>query len=238
MTSLVRHIETLFHFAHSPTLRPALQPETFISPVPRQTRTVKLPSSVEEWKIFLEVASRDHGGCGHVGSAARILKVFGTRDRECPVHAECALIHYLQGKQNNDWDNVPAFTYIGVSKLSCSSCRVWIELFNEENNGLKFYTRGSHGKWYWPWGMPGEGDPLDQERLGKMAARVLDSYKTHLQTPVDTGKAERVLSDSTVASSSGAKSIAEEETIGHPAGGVIDTLMKIPDRKREQGMRK
>jgi len=59
----------------------------------------------------------------------------------------------LSGKISEEWKFVPVFSYLGVSKLSCSPCQAWIEAYNRRDE-LKFYTRGSHGKWYWPWAIP------------------------------------------------------------------------------------
>ncbi|KAG0632749.1 hypothetical protein HOY80DRAFT_897586, partial [Tuber brumale] len=67
------------------------------------------------------------------------------------------------------------FSYIGVSKLSCSACRIWIEAFNELSR-RRVYTRGLHGKWYWPWGIPRAEGPL----VGVMARKVLDEYLAYL----------------------------------------------------------
>ncbi|RPA89588.1 hypothetical protein L873DRAFT_1822582 [Choiromyces venosus 120613-1] len=213
LTSLTRHIECLFSFANSPRLRPALQYQMSISTVPGQTRTVELPGSQEQWEPFLEVAAakilpwqQDYAG--------KLAENFQKNIRVCPVHCECALIQYLTTRHGDSWDNVPAFIYIGVSKLSCSACRVWIEAFNEVGQ-LKFYTRGSHGKWYWPWGMPtaeeslgevmaGEssGEVAPQKSLGEtMAGKISLEYTKCLE--------ERELyrsdSDSTYASLSGGK---------------------------------
>ena len=51
------------------------------------------------------------------------------------------------------WGGVPAFSYIGVSKLCCAPCHLWIQSYNDLP-GPKFYTRGKHGKWYRGWLMP------------------------------------------------------------------------------------
>jgi len=40
----------------------------------------------------------------------------------------------------HDWDLVPPFTYIGVSKLSSSACSTWIQVWNNQG-GPKFNTR-------------------------------------------------------------------------------------------------
>jgi len=65
------------------------------------------------------------------------------------------------GSPTENWGGVPAFTYITVSKLSCAPCQLWIEGYNSLP-GPSFYTRGNHGKWYWPWMMP----ELNKEHLG------------------------------------------------------------------------
>ncbi|KAG0633394.1 hypothetical protein HOY80DRAFT_872124, partial [Tuber brumale] len=136
----------------SPRLQPALRYRLLISAVPEKTHTVKLPASPEEWKSFLEVACHKR----YDFQKPRVVELaerFGSSKWVCPVHCECRLIIDLQTRQGNQWDHVPPFNYIGVSKLSCSACRIWIEAFNERSV-RKFYTRGSHGKWYWPWGIP------------------------------------------------------------------------------------
>jgi len=79
-------------------------------------------------------------------------------------------IQYLKRNQEDARANVPPFNYIGVSKLSCSPCHMWIEAFNELG-GRQYYTRGCHGKWYWPWGMPavGGGGGLKGMMVGKIS---------------------------------------------------------------------
>jgi len=103
--------------------------------------------------------------------AVELAKTFGSKEWVCPVHCECGLILYLQTKRHDEWDHVPPFGYIGVSKLSCSACRIWIEAFNERSM-QKFYTRGSQERWYWPWGIPIAEGPL----VGLMAQKILDKY--------------------------------------------------------------
>jgi len=51
------------------------------------------------------------------------------------------------------WGGVPVFSYIGVSKLSCTPCQLWIQGYNALP-GPSLYTRGNHGKWYRGWLMP------------------------------------------------------------------------------------
>ena len=70
------------------------------------------------------------------------------------------------------WKDIVPFSYIGVSKLSCSPCQIWIQGYNKVQ-GPKFYTRGSHGKWYWPWGIA----QLDEIILSRhMVTEVSNAY--------------------------------------------------------------
>jgi len=173
LTSLPQHIESLFGFAHSPRLRPAWLYRITIIGVPRRTRTVQLPSSKEEWNRFLvNACQRSYNW--QEREARRLSGRFWPGKYKCAVHSECKLIHYLEITHKNQWDNVPPFSYIGVSKLSCPACRIWIKAFNKLG-GRQFYTRGAHGKWYWPWGMPNMEGPLRQV----VAKKVLKEYIAH-----------------------------------------------------------
>ncbi|KAG0632819.1 hypothetical protein HOY80DRAFT_721270 [Tuber brumale] len=170
LTSLTRHIECLITFANSPRLRPALQYRMSISTVPGQTRTVELPGSQEQWKPILEVAAAKilpWQKC----DARELAERFGGTIHVCPAHCECTIIQYLMTRHGDSWDNVPPFSYIGVSKLSCGACRLWLEAFNEVGQRT-FYTRGSHGKWYWPWGMPTAEESLGEVVDGELSRKV------------------------------------------------------------------
>ncbi|PUU81796.1 hypothetical protein B9Z19DRAFT_1062367 [Tuber borchii] len=77
--------------------------------------------------------------------------------------------------ESKGWEMVPAFSYIGVSKLCCAACKMWIEGYNQQE-GPEFYTRGSHVKWYWPWGLP----QLNEDVLSKyMVKKITSAYRQH-----------------------------------------------------------
>ncbi|KAG0128493.1 hypothetical protein HOY82DRAFT_24952 [Tuber indicum] len=224
LTSLSRHIDSLIGFAHSPRLRPTLQYEISIFPVPNQPRNVRLPTSRKEWESFLETAYGDHES-SQEANAVKLSQRFRFENYECPVHCECALIQYLQVNQHNDWDNISAFSYIGVSKLSCSACRTWIEAFNQQG-GPQFYTRGSHGKWYWPWGLPREEslEEVGQSLGGKMALKVFKEYLTQMGLPKPRG---RKPSDSSGVSESGAEDRLADDEAARGAADRNTALQKF-----------
>jgi len=184
LTSLTRHIECLISFANSPRLRYALKYQMSTATVPEQTRAIALPESQEQWEHILEVAAGNKLPWQE-GDAMRLAKGFKENIRVCSPHCECALTQYLTTRHGDSWDNVPAFSYIGVSKLSCSACRFWLEAFNEVGQ-RKFYTRGSHGKWYMPWAMPRAkeslGEVVLEESLGEtMAVKISREYIKYLK---------------------------------------------------------
>ena len=72
------------------------------------------------------------------------------------VHCECKLVlHFLKQSPNQP----RPYSYIGVSKLSCRGCNVFLSALNKVF-GSKFYTKGCHHKWYYPWRFP----PLTEKR--------------------------------------------------------------------------
>ncbi|KAG0632849.1 hypothetical protein HOY80DRAFT_897457 [Tuber brumale] len=206
-----------------------------ISTVPGQTRTVELPGSQEQWKPILEVVA-DRILPWQEGYAGKLAEHHEENIRVCPAHCECSLIQYLTTRHNDSWDKVPAFSYVGVTKLSCSACRIWLEAFNEAGQ-RKFYTRGSHGKWYWPWGMPTAEASLGEATAGEspgeitleksleeaIAAKISREYIKYLKEQ----KLYRSGSDSTDASLSGGKrqlSDAQMESVRSDLDGAMQQL--------------
>jgi len=145
-----------------------------IDRVPAQTRTVQLPNSKEQWVSILRTISLK-AFQWQGGVASKLLAMLHEPQEDCTVHCECSLIRHLGIKDGSEWDNVPPFHYIGVSKLSCSACHLWIKAFNKVFEH-KFYTRGSHGKWCWPWGMA----EVEGVQMG-LVKRVCDEYRAHLR---------------------------------------------------------
>lgn len=91
------------------------------------------------------------------------------------VHCECALAaHY---ERHRGATTTPPFSYIGVSKLSCMPCHLWLHAL-ATSTGRHYYTRGTHGKWYRGWRTPGPwvgGDTayLEQLMRGVLVERLM-----------------------------------------------------------------
>ena len=157
-----------------------------ISRVPDQTRTVELPQTCEGWLSVLQrVSNKPYDSQSEM--AIKLAK--DVSPGVFHVHCECALIHHLQANDGTSWDAVPSFNYIGVSKLSCSACHLWVEAFNDQNR-REFFTRGSCGKFYWHWVMP-EGEALKKSFVEKVSKL----YIAYLVEELRRSKAESYSSD-------------------------------------------
>jgi OTT_1508-like deaminase len=105
------------------------------------------------------------------------------------VHCECKLALYFLKQHRNQ---PRPYSYIGVSKLSCRGCNIFLSAVNKVF-GSNFLTKGCHHKWYYPWRFP----PLTERR-----ARVAqEMYKQLCMTFSRTYggfcvKRKRILSDS------------------------------------------
>jgi len=90
------------------------------------------------------------------------------------VHCECALIGYLRSLPPSQ---SPPLGYLGVSKLSCKACTIYIEACNTTWAGARhanFYTRGTHQKWHYPWGFPASDNSVADAFCGLVEAEITE----------------------------------------------------------------
>jgi hypothetical protein len=83
--------------------------------------------------------------------------------------------------------NLPkAYSYIGVSKLSCNGCDSFIKAFNREN-GSHWITKGCHGKSYYPWMFPQpfpSYEPVLLSTYSDIVVRWVNSYRGYAVSSV------------------------------------------------------
>lgn len=185
VTSHHRYFTELVGFAHSPrlhrffSLHPTIAsvPDYFDS-VPRYT----LPATQAAWLVILQDICSDAPELTE--KPALLRKVSTTlhneisgNDQDPCVHSECALVAHYELHRGHGIP--PPFSYIGVSKLCCMPCHLWLQALSERT-GRNYYTRGSHGKWYRGWRAPNLGsadggvwDTGHTELLRKAMADVL-----------------------------------------------------------------
>ena len=122
------------------------------------------------------------------------------------VHCECAVIAHL-----HQYTTVPAFSYVGVSRLACKPCYYWIKAFNETMS-TKFSIRGSHDKWYTKWARPGFVDADTQVKVDASFLHLVE--KELCQQRITSGEARaRGKSESSVSSEMTLDSLNSSEDI-------------------------
>lgn len=182
-----------------------------VKAVPASTCMVMLPTSVPDWKLVLN--SVCHGSNFQSdfleSESLALSNAYPKAAQECVVHSECSLIGFLESKHGDDWDNIPALGFIGVSKLSCRPGYNWVEKFNTLG-GRRYITKGTHGKYYWPWAMPTLQDPTLDIRLA--AAFVESVRSSYMKFYVLLGKL-RIPTDSTDALLRSATAYTEDDLV-------------------------
>jgi hypothetical protein len=151
VTAIHSHCDVLLKHAHSPRLRRHLHNTFRVSSIQLESINISMPQS---WGPVIKNAL-DRQGFIPIRRSTQMQKIFRElRDLpnpvQAPVHCECALIHHFQRLPETE---TPALNYLGVSRLSCKACALFIKAF--DNHGrCEFYTRGSHHKWTFPWALP------------------------------------------------------------------------------------
>lgn len=160
LTSHHRHFTQLIGSASSPRLHRIFSLAPTIVAVPDcfdEIPRYSLPDTRTAWRDILAHICADQAELMEdqpsMSTASEKLheKLAGVDQVPC-VHCECALAaHYERNRGNGN--EAPPFSYIGVSKLSCMPCHLWLRALAAAT-GRNYYTRGSHGKWYRGWRAP------------------------------------------------------------------------------------
>lgn len=183
LTSHHRHFMQLVCSASSPRLNHIFTLGGTVAAVPDcfdDITRFRLPDGQSAWREVLAEICVDNAEL--LADDAVMNRVSETLDStlsgadQTPcVHCECALAaHY---ERHRGATATPPFSYIGVSKLSCMPCHLWLRAL-ATSTGRHYYTRGTHGKWYRGWRTPGPwagGDTayLEQLMRGVLVERLM-----------------------------------------------------------------
>jgi hypothetical protein len=123
--------------------------------------TSSIPQTGEQWRSLIDSVLEDRNK--YKTSSDDMLELVGdTVNAHCSemetynlrvtntVHCECKLVLYFQQQSS---DQPRPYSYIGVSKLSCRGCDIFLDAVNKVF-GSNFLTKGCHHKWYYPWRFP------------------------------------------------------------------------------------
>jgi len=194
-TSLHRHMECLIRCARSTRLRPWFQKRCKVRPCPEfNMSTPSWPQSPTSW---LELTGELLDQKAH---AKCVEKIAATANHRCSlkVHAELQVALLLLAERPPTTQF--SFAYIGVSKLSCGPCKIFLEALNTVR-GANLAVRRTHAKWYPGWGMPSDQvltTVLTAEELIVMKECLVERMKMEILSFVTAADKKNVrISDST-----------------------------------------
>jgi hypothetical protein len=165
VVSLANDIEVLLQLAHSPQCKHLFAFKFKVTPLGEQaSKAIGVPQAAKDWETVFEKAlifrNRDkfEGAEDYVICTKKVEEdaAYMAREaikRDLIIHCEVKLLLHIFRIENELPDTPKAYTYIGVSELSCRGCSAFFEFFNRIHN-TRFVTKGSHGKSYWPWQFP------------------------------------------------------------------------------------
>lgn len=125
---------------------------------------LKWPSDEQEWTdllstIYMKQDPECETGQKAISSKRKVAERATNYGRAATIHCECAVVAYLHRRSSS-----PAFSYIGVSKLSCKPSYNWIKAYNQIA-GTTFRTKGANNKWYKGWARPGFDKAEFQDKI-------------------------------------------------------------------------
>lgn len=198
VTSHHRYFTELVGFANSPRLHRFFTLTSTVAVVPDSFDAIqryRLPDGHDTWhSILSEICNDSTLSLSKVASS--LHTALGGVDQDPYVHSECALVAYYETHRATGVP--PPFSYIGVSKLSCMPCHLWIKVLSQRT-GRSYYTRGAHGKWYRGWRAPNLGPVRAAWDAGETDV-LQDMMKEVLRERLREHKGDRSGSDSTDAS--------------------------------------
>jgi hypothetical protein len=208
------HIMTLVRFACSPRMRKLIgNTKLQVIPVVHQSPLSKiLPSNREEWEqlrenIYDRYIPENKDFRDKKKEKAAIDRLVG-KTNASGVHCECALVSYIH---RNPDPSFPAFSYIGVSKLSCKPCHLWLSAYNQHANSGRYYTKGCHDKWYLGWKTP-LLDEKTQAKVDEALVREVEKEYTEKE------RARRAQAKNRIRSISDGSNSSEGDNVYVPGG--------------------
>ena len=208
IASVPSSIDILINCAHSPRLyhRFLAKKQIIVRSLGNWKRPIQLPAVGDGWtelseRILATSDARDMPDEDRNMASRRLGRRFnGVCTAEGPVHCECLLALSLLGDSR---EGIPAARYLGVSKLSCLCC--WMFLEGLRTSGIAFHTKGSHGKAYFPWKFPAKeliDAGLPEEERSRLVSRFFENMsRIYPKRLLELEKA-RKLSDSLAESGS------------------------------------
>ncbi|KAF8442575.1 hypothetical protein BGX38DRAFT_1201780 [Terfezia claveryi] len=195
-TSLHRHMECLIRCARSTRLRPWFQKACNVRTCPEMEMSVPAwPQTLSAWLESTRAL------LGTRAATKSVEKIATIANQLCnvKVHAEVQVALHLLSEQSTTARS--AIAYIGVSKLSCGPCNIFLHAIRAARGAGNLTLRRTHSKWYPGWGMPSDqvlAMVLTPEELRIFKECLVKELKRHILSFVLGPDSQNVrISDST-----------------------------------------
>jgi OTT_1508-like deaminase len=160
--SLTNDIEVLMKLANSPQCKQFFTFEFKVTPLRGQVVKASVPQTPKDWEIVFEKAllfrnaSRVEEEEYYVIDTKKIEEdtahmAKDTIKLDLIIHCEVRILLHIFKTETGSTPK--AYTYVGVSKLSCRGCLAFFESFNRVHQ-TRFVTPWSHNKSYLQWQFP------------------------------------------------------------------------------------
>lgn len=212
IASLHSSYEILLRAAVSPSCRSLFTMSMMVTDLPDVSVALpQCPQKPEQWECVLEDALgwyNEESKCNNTSTRVMDIQTISEdtafmarqdMSRTVFLHCEVKLLTAIEKEQKQNPKLPKAYTYIGMSKLSCNGCDSFFRAFNMVHNST-WMTRGSHGKSYYPWMFPSavpNREEVLKETSNNVVSRWVTSYKGYIPQSVS-------LSDSRAQSARGA----------------------------------
>jgi len=161
--SFANDIHVLLKAANSPQCRHISAYKFKVNALPaQQSKVATVPQTSKQWKTILENALRFRNANKERTQGDFVIDIKKAKEdteylarnrnaikRDIVVHCEIKILTHIFKTEAENPGTPKAYTYVGVSKLSCLGCQAFFEAFNNA-----YGTKGSQSKSYWPWQFP------------------------------------------------------------------------------------
>ncbi|KAA8906710.1 hypothetical protein FN846DRAFT_918987 [Sphaerosporella brunnea] len=179
-------IAELESVARSTRLYRLFQKKLVVEIVDYPRKRVTLPTSKDAWATLIDTTLNSAQPLKPIepqviqSTAAALSTRFSDKSVLCGIHCECKILQRFTTTAYK----IKPINYIGVSKLSCTGCAAVFNSYNELQNSRdhRFYTRGAHGKWYFPWFLPEVGGVEQIDFTNRVYSKLAGQYAQYLKT--------------------------------------------------------
>ncbi|KAK2756133.1 hypothetical protein FQN54_005541 [Arachnomyces sp. PD_36] len=184
IAGIMNDVDVLLKAAYSRKCRHLFSLKLIVDPLPSiSSKAQSVPQTQKDWETVLEnaLAYWEEQQFEHEPKLMNMTAIEKdtafiaqqTISNNLVLHAEVKLLLAIARSQTDMPHLAKAYSYLGVSKLSCRGCHAFIQAYNRAHPESRYITRGSHGKSYWPWKFPDPSNFSKSDETAEYTYRIL-----------------------------------------------------------------